>query len=172
MAAAVLVEIPIGNAVDGGNDARVRTQRGLHPIDDAGDGMGLEADDQVVLLAEFSRIVGAARVHDAFLAADQQLQSILPHGGEVRAARDQTDVGARTHKFNSEITTDCTSAVNADLHDLLATDVKNRRERPPVRAALSGSGSQIEVQAACAALAAVQSSAEVISCMLMTPTRL
>src|SRR6516162_237448 len=124
---AVLVEVPIGNAVYGGNDARARTQQGLHPIDHAGDGMGLKADDQVVLLAQFCRIVRAARVHHAFLAAHQQLQSVLPHGGEMHTARDQADVGACAHEFNTEIATDGTSAVNADLHE--PSQLTSRNER-------------------------------------------
>src|SRR6516165_8910492 len=44
MTPAVPVKIPIRNAVEGGHYARARAQQGLHPIDDAGDGMGLEAD--------------------------------------------------------------------------------------------------------------------------------
>ena len=75
VAAAVLVEIPVGNAIDRGDDARSRLEQRLHRLDHAGDGMRLQADDDEILRPKLGGIVGAARLHHALFIADQQLES-------------------------------------------------------------------------------------------------
>ena len=114
--AAVLVEVPVGNAIDRGDDARVRPEQRLHRFDHAGDGMRLQADDDEILRPEFGWIVGAARMHHVLLVADQKLEAVGAHGGEMRAARHQADIGAGPRELHSEITTDCAGAVNTDFH--------------------------------------------------------
>ncbi|MEY9261681.1 hypothetical protein ABIF23_001076 [Bradyrhizobium elkanii] len=124
----MLVEIPIGNAVDGGDDAGPIAQQRSHRLDDAGDRMRLEANDDVILLAEFGGAVGTTRMHDALLVADQELQAVLPHCGEMRAACDQADIGASAHQFDTEIAADRTGAVDADSHEILASRMGTQQE--------------------------------------------
>src|SRR3569832_1757943 len=112
----VLVEVPIGNAVDRRDDAGVRPDQGLHRIDRTGDGMCLQTDDDEVLRAKFGRGIGAARTNHALLIGDLKLQPIGAHRRQVRAAGDQTDVGAGTHELDPEIAAERTGAVNANLH--------------------------------------------------------
>ena len=66
--------------------------------------------------AEFGWIVGAARMHHVLLVADQKLEPVGAHGGEMRAARHQADIGAGPRELHSEITADRAGAVNADFH--------------------------------------------------------
>lgn len=120
---AVLVEIPVGNAVHRGHNAGFLGKQRLHRIDDAGDGMRLQADDDEVLRAKFGGVVGAARTRHTFFVADQKLQSIRLHRGKMGAARDQADVGARARELNPEITADRTGAVNADFHETYPEDL-------------------------------------------------
>ena len=114
--AAMLVEIPIGNSVDRGDDAGVRPEQRLHLLDHAGDRMRLQADDDEILRPELGGIVGAARMHHALLIADQQFEPVGAHGGEMGAARHQADVDACARELHTEIAADRTGAVNADFH--------------------------------------------------------
>src|SRR6266403_903968 len=116
-AAAVLMEIPIGNSIDRGDEARLRSEQRLHRLDYAGDGMRLQANDHKILRPKFSGIVGATRLHHAFFVADQQSKSALAHRGKMRAARDEADVGACARELHAEISTDRAGAVDTDLHE-------------------------------------------------------
>ena len=68
---------------------------------------------------ELGRIVGAARMHHALLVADQELQPVVAHGGEMRAARHQADIDACARELHAEIAADRAGAVNADFHGRL-----------------------------------------------------
>src|SRR5260370_19506152 len=116
MTAAVLVEIPIGDAIDRGDDTRARPEQWLHRFDHAGDGMRLQADDDKILRAKLAGIVWAAWLDHALLVTDQQFQSALAHRGEMGAPRDQADVGASAQELYTEISTDRAGAVDTDLH--------------------------------------------------------
>src|SRR5258706_16185594 len=72
VAAAVLIEIPIGNSIDRGDDARSRPEQRLHRLDYAGDGMRLQANDDKILRPKLGGIVSAAWLHHAFFIADPQ----------------------------------------------------------------------------------------------------
>ena len=122
VAAAVPVEIPIGNPVDRGDDAGSRAEQRRHRLDRAGDGMRLQADDHEILRPEFGGVVGAARPHHAFFVIDQQFQSVGAHRGEMGAARDQADIGAGAHQLHSEISADRAGAVDADFHEISRTE--------------------------------------------------
>ncbi len=117
MVSAMLVEIPVGNAVDGGDDPGVRPEQRLHRVDRTGDGMRLQAHDHEILVSELGWIVGAVRPHHVQPIADQQFEPVLAHCGEMRAARDQADVGAGACKVNPKISADRAGAVDADFHD-------------------------------------------------------
>ncbi len=78
--------------------------------------MGLERDDDVILRAEFLRIVGAVQMLDAFLAIDEQLKAVLLHRFEMGAASDEADFSAGLSELNAHIAADCARAVDADLH--------------------------------------------------------
>ena len=82
--------------------------------------MRLQADDDEILRAEFGGIVGAARMHHALLVADQELQPVGAHGGEMRAARHQADIGARARELHAEIAADRAGAVDTDFHGYLS----------------------------------------------------
>ena len=130
----MLVEVPVGYAVDGGNDARLRSEQRLHLLDHAGDGMRLQADDDVILRSELGGIIGAARMHHALLFADQQLQSVGAHRGQVGAACNKADVDARARELHTEIAADRTGAVNTDFHVIFrrqAVDSSSARDTQP-----------------------------------------
>ena len=111
----------------------MRPEQGLHRLDHAGDGMGLQADDNEILMPEFGGVVGAARMHHAFFIADQQFQSVSPHGGEMRAARHQADIGACARELDSEISADRAGAVDADFHGVLRRLVTENVSRHLIR---------------------------------------
>ena len=116
----MLVEVPVGDSVDRGDDAGVRPEQRLHLLDHAGDGMRLQADDDEILRAELGRIVGAARMHHVLLVADQELESVGAHRGEMRAARHQADVDACARELHAEISADRAGAVDTDFHGSLS----------------------------------------------------
>jgi hypothetical protein len=72
--------------------------------------------DHDILRTKLCRSVGATRVDHALLVADLQPQSASAHGGEVGAAGNEADVGARAREFDTEIATDRAGAVDADFH--------------------------------------------------------
>jgi hypothetical protein len=78
--------------------------------------MRLEGDDDVVLRADFLRIVGAVQVLDPFLAVDEELQAVLFHRFEMGAASYEADLGTRTRKLHAHIAADRACSVDADLH--------------------------------------------------------
>ncbi len=94
--------------------------------------MRLQHDDDVVLYAELGRIIGAARMDDVLLFADEQRQAALAHRGQVSAARDQADIGASARKLHAEISADRAGAVDADFHEILA-GVAEFWDEDPVR---------------------------------------
>src|ERR1700737_2337913 len=137
MTAAVLVEIPIGDAIDRGDDARLRSEQRLHRLDRSGDGMRFQADDDKILRPKLGRIVSAAWLNQLFLAADQQFQSVLAHRGEMGAPRDQADIGASAQKLYTEISADRAGAVDADLH--WASDCRGYKISAEIKRWLRGS---------------------------------
>src|ERR1700722_11960756 len=116
VAAAMLVEIPIRDSIHRRDDAGMRPEQGLHRLDRPGDGMRLQADDDEILMPEFGGIIGAAWPHDAFFVADQEFEAVGAHGGEMGAARDQADIGARAGQLYAEISADRAGAVDANFH--------------------------------------------------------
>ena len=116
--AAVPVEIPVGNAIDGGDDARSRPEQRLHRFDHAGNGMRLQANNDKILRPKLGGIVGAARPHHALFIADQQFKSAFAHRGQMRSPRHQADVGACARQLHPEIATDRAGSVDADFHDM------------------------------------------------------
>ena len=114
----MLVEVPVGDAVHGGDDAGVRAEQRLHLLEHAGDRMRLQADDDEILRPEFGRVVGAARMHHALFVADQQLEPVGAHRGQMRAARHQADVDARARELHTEIAADRAGAVDTDFHGI------------------------------------------------------
>ncbi len=78
--------------------------------------MRLQADDDEILRAEFTGIIGAARPHHMGLIADQQCEPVVAHRRQMRAARHQADVGARARQLHTDISADRAGAVDADFH--------------------------------------------------------
>ena len=124
VAAAVFVEIPVGNAVDRGDDAGVWSEQGTHRLDRTGDGMRFQADDDEILMAEFGWIIGAAWPHHMGLIADQEFEPVVAHRRQMRAARHQADIGARARKLHTDISADRAGAVDADFHGIFLTRVR------------------------------------------------
>src|ERR1700722_10240827 len=141
VAAAMLVEIPIGNSIDRGDDAGVRPEQWLHRLDHAGDGMGLQADDNEILMSEFGGVIGAARMHHTFFITNQQFEPVGAHGGEMCPPCHEADVGACARELYSEISADRTGAVDTDFHGVLRRLVTENASRPH-SPALSGTQSQ------------------------------
>ena len=112
----VLIEIPVGDAVDGGDDARARPKQRPHGIDNAGNGVGFQANDDKILRAEFGGIVGAAQMHHALFVVDEELEAVLAHRRKMRPTRDQADIRARARQLHAEISANRAGAVDADLH--------------------------------------------------------
>src|SRR5260370_33268101 len=92
--AAVLVEIPIGNAVDRRDDAGLRPKQWLHLIYHTGDGMRLQANDDKILRPKLGGICGAAWLNHASLASGPQVSSARLHPVGMRAAAEQSDACA------------------------------------------------------------------------------
>jgi hypothetical protein len=101
-----------------GDNACPWSEQRLYLFDHTGDRMGLQANDDIILLAEFCWIVGAGDMHDVFFSCYQQLQSICAHRRKMRAARDKADIGASPCELNAEIAADGVGAVDADLHEM------------------------------------------------------
>src|SRR5258708_19034534 len=61
---AVLIEVPVGNPVNRGDNSRMRTQQRLDGFDDTGDRMRLQANDDKILRPQLSGVVSTTGVHD------------------------------------------------------------------------------------------------------------
>ena len=78
-------------------------------------------------------IVGAARMHHALLVADQKLEPVGAHGGEMRAARHQADIDARARELHTEIAADRAGAVDTDFHGIFRQAGDDDFERQRLR---------------------------------------
>src|SRR4051812_31611484 len=172
------IEIPIGDAVDRGDDARSRSEQRLHLIDHAGDRMGLEANDDEILRPKLGRVVGAAWVRHALLVADQQFHAVVAHRCEMWTARHQADVGARARQLHPEITADRARSVDTDLHRNLSRPEVKIWARMRLAALITSSRGHCRQAGNCDQAAAVRpvavassSKAVLISRMLITPIR-
>ncbi|MNT14160.1 hypothetical protein D3C72_1491540 [compost metagenome] len=114
--AAMLVEIPVRNAVDAGDDRGFRPQQRLHLVHHARHGMRLEGDEHIVLVSELARIAGAAHLGHALLAVDQQPDTMFLHCREMGAARDEADLRPRARQLRPDIAADRACAVDTHFH--------------------------------------------------------
>src|SRR3982074_3431675 len=96
--------------------------------------MPFPAAESEMLRPERGGIIGATRPHHALFITDQQLESVLAHRGEMRAARNEADVGADAGQLYPEISADRAGAVDAYLHGNLRESrmAKNFRRSSPV----------------------------------------
>jgi hypothetical protein len=78
--------------------------------------MRLEPDDQVILLAELGRIIGAAKVCDMFFPVVLQTQAGRAYAFEVRPTGDQAYICPRSSQAYAEITSDGACTEDAHLH--------------------------------------------------------
>src|SRR5690606_29202434 len=136
---------PVGNAVHRRDDHRVRAQQRLHGVDDVGDGIALEGDDDDVHRTHFLRIVGGLDVgnalfFDAFGVLDAQLDAVLLHGFKVRTACDQADVSAGECQLHAHIAADGTGTIDTYLH---GNSLKFGSRARPGAGALAGNGNGI-----------------------------
>jgi hypothetical protein len=78
--------------------------------------MRLEPDDQVILLAEFGRIRGTAKVRDMFFPVVLQTQAGRAYRFEMRPTGDQAHFSPRSSKAYAEIAADRAGTEDAHLH--------------------------------------------------------
>jgi hypothetical protein len=90
--AAVLMEVPIRDAVDAGHHRSVRPEQRLHQVHHPRHLVRLERDEHIVLRAEFARVAGATDLGHPFLAFDQQPHAVCLHRRQMGPAGDETDV--------------------------------------------------------------------------------
>ena len=141
--------------------------------------MGLQADDDEILMSKLGWIVGAARVHHALLVTNQQFEPMSAHRGEMRPSCDETDVGARACKLHAQISADRACAVDTDFHEASPGRVLEcRHELPSGLETLPKPWVKVaerkwmrQAGTACAAAMASSSNAVEISRMLITPHR-
>ena len=126
---AVLVEVPVGNAVHGSNNARLRPEQRLHRIDHTGDRMRFQTDDDDILHAEIGGIIGTARICDPLFAIDQKFETVGFHRRQMRAARHQADVSASQRELHAEIAANRARTVDADLHRFPRNTGLNKKGR-------------------------------------------
>ena len=75
------------------------------------------AEQHDIDLADLSRIVGGLGRHQMGVAERAgDLQASALHGGEMRAARDEGDIGARLRQRRAESPTDPAGADNRNTH--------------------------------------------------------
>jgi len=70
--AAVLVKVPVGDAIHRGDDAGIAARAAAASVRARGDGVRLQADDDEILRSELGGIIGAARMHHTLLIPDQK----------------------------------------------------------------------------------------------------
>ncbi|MNT16853.1 hypothetical protein D3C72_1519770 [compost metagenome] len=116
--ATVLVEVPVGNAVDTGHHGRFRPEQRLHQVHHAGHLVRLERDEHVVLRPQLTRIAGAAHARHALLALDMKAHAVGLHGRQVRPACDETHVGARERQLRAHVAANRPCPIDTDLHGL------------------------------------------------------
>ncbi len=121
--AAVLVEIPVRQTVDRGDDGRVGAEQRRNQIDDGGNRMRLQRDDDDILRPELCGIIRAAHFDGMFLAVDAQLHAVRLHRREMRSARHETHVRTGSRELRAHIAADRTGALHADLHGSSPEDV-------------------------------------------------
>ncbi|MCY1201915.1 hypothetical protein D9M72_133880 [compost metagenome] len=114
--AAVLVEVPVRNAIDAGHDRGFRAQQRLDQVDHARHRMRLQRNEDIVLRPQLARIAGAAHPRRALLAVDQQPHPVFLHRRQVRTARDEADIGSRTRKLRPDIAANGARAVDTHFH--------------------------------------------------------
>jgi hypothetical protein len=112
------MEVPIGDAIAGGDDASRRPEQRQHGIDRLIDRVRLEPDNDVILLTELGRIIGAAKVRDMLSPVVLQTQASGAYGLEMSASGDQADVSPGAGKAYAEKTPDRAGTEDANLHFL------------------------------------------------------
>jgi len=95
------------------------SEKRLHLIRDFPSLMGLQRDDDVILMAELSGIVRGGHPGGLFFAADNELQSIGTYGCKMSTARNEGDVGARELHQHADVAADRSRSINANLHCFL-----------------------------------------------------
>src|SRR5580704_4139227 len=117
--AALLVEIPPGNAVHRGENGGVRTEQRRERAR-AGVGLlRLQRADNDVLRAEGRGVVAGRQICRARLSIHDQLEPVAPNGRQMRTAGNRTYVVARQGEFARHETADRSSTEYADLHGSL-----------------------------------------------------
>src|SRR5262249_10139863 len=111
-----LVEVPPGYAVHGRHHGGLRPEQGLHGGGNAGQRVGLERHDHIVLRTRFLRLARGLGVGNEFLAFGPQLQAIGLNGCQMRPTCDQRDLLAGQRQVSPQQTADSAGAVDADLH--------------------------------------------------------
>ena len=82
----------------------------------------LDAEQHDIDRADLGGIVGRLRRHQMGVAARAlNFQAIALHGGEMRAARDEGDVGARLGQRRAKPASDAAGADNRNTHGVFLT---------------------------------------------------
>ena len=110
------VEIPVGDAVDGGDQGGVGGHHGGDGGGGGGEGVGFEGDDDVVLDSRLGSGGDAARVDGDGLAVAVQGDATGLHGGEVGAAGDEGDIGTGLGEADTDHAADGAGAEDCDFH--------------------------------------------------------
>ena len=107
-----LVEIPPGKAVDRRNHSRIRPQKRGEVIDDHRNGMRLDRQDHIILLAKVGRFVAGRQLVAAGAAVLLKTQTIFPDRRQMRPARHKADIGPGLVKRRPDIAANRAGAKN------------------------------------------------------------
>lgn len=120
MRAAMAVKIPEGDAVLRGDDDGVGAEQRLHRLRRRAEGMGLGAEKDDVLDAEIRRVVGGGGTHGVGFVRRLDGEAVRADRGELRAARDERDLGAGcgggAGHLSADQTADGAGAEDAESH--------------------------------------------------------
>ena len=116
-AAAGLVEVPPGDAVDRGHQRGLLADQGLDGRRGRGQRVRLHRDDDEILRPELAGVVRALRMDHDGLAAAAQGQAIGLHRRQMRTARDAAHLrSAGARQSRRHVPADGAGAEDADLH--------------------------------------------------------
>src|SRR6202051_286741 len=125
--AALLVEIPPGNAVHRCENGGVRTEQRSEPAR-AGVGLlRLQRADHDVLRAKRRGVVACRQVYRARPSLHDQLEPVAPNGRQMRTAGNGRHFMARQCEFPRHVTANRPGAEYADLHSSLLCSVIQRQ---------------------------------------------
>src|SRR6267143_6792269 len=115
---AMVVEIPVGNAVLHGHDNRVGAEQMRYLAGDRFELMGLHGEDHQVLCARGGAVLGSDDVARQVLTAIAQDEPDAEPANrlQIRAAHDEGDLLARQRQLRAHVTAYGAAADDGDLH--------------------------------------------------------